>query len=74
MQVSRRPRVRLKVKTYLERAQQTLINAHHRPCIVEFSTVIWCTKECHQLPLRKELVAVFHDLMRSADEIHVVLL
>jgi hypothetical protein len=60
--------------TYLERAQQTLIDAHHRTRVVELSAVVWRTEKCDELTLREELVAVFYDLVSTADEIHVVLL
>lgn len=60
--------------TYLERAQQTLVYAHHGACIVEFAAVIWCAKERDQLPLGEELVTVFHDLMCATNKVHIVLL
>lgn len=63
-----------KSDTYLERTQQAFVNTHHGACIVEFAAVIGCAKESDELSLREELVAVFHDLMRSANQIHVVLL
>lgn len=59
---------------YLERAEQALVDAHHSTRVVELAAVVWCGKECDKLALREELVAILNDLMRTADEIHVVLL
>ena len=61
-------------QTYLERAQQALVHAHHGSRIIEFSAVVGCTEECYELALREELVAIFYDLMCATDEIHVMLL
>ena len=60
--------------TYLERTQQTLVNTHHCASVVKFAAVIWCTEESNQLSFGEELVAVFHNLMRSANQVHVVFL
>lgn len=57
----------------LEGAQQGLIDTHHRAGIVEFTTVVWRREQRDKLPLSKELVAVFDNLVRAADEVHVVL-
>jgi hypothetical protein len=62
------------LKTYLEGAQQALVDAHHRTCIVKFSTVVGRTEQCDELALREELVAVFDDLMGTAYQVHVVFL
>ena len=59
---------------YLERTQQTLVHAHHRAGIVKLSAVIGCTEQRNQLPLREELVAIFDDLMRTTDQVHVMFL
>ena len=59
---------------YLERTQQALIYAHHCTCIVEFTAIVRCTEEGHQLSFREELISVLHDLMSSANKVHVVLL
>ena len=58
----------------LERAKQTLIYAHHSAGIVKLATVVWCTEQSNELPLRKEFVAILDHLMCSADKVHVVLL
>jgi hypothetical protein len=34
-----------KGESYLERAHECVIHAHHGPCIVELPTVIGCTKD-----------------------------
>ena len=57
----------------LERAHQRVIYAHHGAGVVKFTAVVGCGEQCDQLPLRKELVAVLDDLVRTADEVHVVL-
>lgn len=59
---------------YLEGAEQALVDTHHCACVVEFTAVIRRAEECDELALGEELVAIFHDLMSSTDEIHVVLL
>jgi len=61
-------------RSHLERAEQTLIHAHHGPSVVEFSAVVGCAEQSDELALRKELVAVLDHLMGAADEVHVVFL
>lgn len=58
----------------LERAQQTLVHAHHRACVVKLATVVGCRKEGDQLAFAKELVAILNDLVSTADEVHVMFL
>ena len=58
----------------LEGAEQALVDTHHSACIVKLSAVIRSTEEGDELALGEELVAVFDDLMSTADEIHVVFL
>lgn len=58
----------------LERAEQRFVNRHHCAGIVEFSTVIRRREQGYQLSLGEKLVSVFDNLMRSADQIHVVFL
>jgi hypothetical protein len=60
--------------TNLEGTQQALVDAHHGTSVVELATVVGGAEQSDQLPLGKELVAVFDNLMGSANEIHVVLL
>ena len=57
----------------LEGTHESLIDTHHSSRVIEFSAVIWCRENGNQLSLSEELVAVFHDLMRSADQVHFVL-
>ena len=64
----------MKGVSYLEGAEQALINAHHGSSIVELATVIGCAEQGDKLSFGEKLVAVLNDLMRSADEIHVVFL
>lgn len=60
--------------TNLERAKQTLVHAHHSTRVVELSTIVWRTKQGHELTLGEEFVSIFNDLMSPADQIHVMLL
>lgn len=64
----------LVIKLYLERAEETLINAHHGTGIVKLSTVVGSAEESNKLALGEELVPIFHDLVGTADEVHVMLL
>jgi hypothetical protein len=61
-------------ETHLEGTQEALVDTHHGASIIEFTAVVRCAEERNQLPFREELVAVFHDLMGAANEIHVMLL
>lgn len=58
----------------LERAEKRLIHAHHSAGVVELATVVRRRKERDELPLGEKLIPVFDDLVRAADQIHVVLL
>ena len=58
----------------LEGAKETLIHAHHGPCIVKLSAVVRRREQGHELALGEELVSVLHNLVCTADQIHVVLL
>jgi len=72
---SSRPRERLLGgSNNLKAAQQALVHAHHCACIVKFTAVVWRAEECDQLPFREKFVAVFNDLVCTADKVHVVLL
>jgi hypothetical protein len=62
------------VRAYLEGAEQALVDAHHCTSIVEFTTVVGCAKQRYKLALREEFVSVLHNLMSTADEVHVVFL
>ena len=48
--------------TYLKRAHQSVVHGHQAAGIVEFTAVVRCGEQRHQLTLGKELVAVFDDL------------
>ena len=63
-----------KTGTNLEGAQQALIDTHHSTSVVELSAVIGRAEQRDQLTLRKEFVAVLHNLMGPTDQIHVVFL
>lgn len=60
--------------TNLERAEQTLVDAHHGTRIVKLPTVVRCTKQGDKLAFGEELVSVLDHLMGAADEIHVMFL
>lgn len=61
-------------RTHLERTQQALVHAHHCTCIVKLAAVVGCTEQGDELSFAEELVAVFDDLVRTADQVHVVFL
>ena len=58
----------------LEAAHESIVNGHHCSCIVKLSTIVRGTEQGHELPLGKELVAVFHHLVSPTNEVYVVLL
>lgn len=58
----------------LERAEERFVDGHHGSGIVKLSAVIRSTKEGDELSFREEFVSILYNLMRSADEVHVVLL
>lgn len=58
----------------LERAKKALVHTHHGTRVVELSAVVGCTEKRHQLAFGEELIAVFDDLMRATDQVHVVFL
>lgn len=60
--------------TNLERAEQRLVHAHHGARIVELATVVWRAEQSYELALGEEFVAVLNDLMRTADQVHIVFL
>ena len=57
----------------LKAAHKRIIDRHHRSRVVKLAAVVWRTKQCDELPSLEELVPIFDNLMRSADEINVVL-
>jgi len=61
-------------ETNLERAQQALVDAHHSTRVVEFTAIVGCAEQSHELALGEELVAVLDNLMCTADQVHVVFL
>merc|ERR1712048_787234 len=58
----------------LETAHQGIVNRHHCTCVVEFATIVWRTEYRDQLAFREELVPVLNNLMRSNNEVHIMLL
>lgn len=56
----------------LEGAHECFVDTHHGPGVVEFSAVIGSGEERNKLTTGKELVTVFDDLMRPANEVEVV--
>ena len=57
-----------------ERAHEALIDGHHCARIIELATIIGRREDGHELPVGEELVAVLDDLVRTHDQIKVVLL
>jgi hypothetical protein len=58
----------------LEGAEQTLVHAHHGTGVVELAAVVGGAEQRNELTLGEELIAILNDLMRTADEVHVVFL
>lgn len=58
--------------TNLKRAHERLVDGHHSACIIELAAVVRGRKEGNQLPLGKELITVFHDLVRATDQVQIV--
>mmetsp|Transcript_41627 Transcript_41627/g.61077 ORF Transcript_41627/g.61077 Transcript_41627/m.61077 type:complete len:264 (+) Transcript_41627:174-965(+) len=58
---------------YLERAHEALVHAHHGTGVIELPAVVGGREESHQASLGEKLVAVFDDLVGTADEVEVVL-
>jgi hypothetical protein len=57
---------------YLERAHEGFVHTHHSAGIIKFAAIIRSAEQRDELPPSKEFVAVFNDLVRSANEIQVV--
>ena len=53
----------------LERADEVLVDVHHRPVVVHFSAVVRCGEDGDEAALGEELVAVEDDLVRADDEV-----
>ena len=58
----------------LKAAHKSLINAHHCTRVVKLTTIVRCTEESNKLATLEKFVAVFDDLMRTADQIDVMFL
>ena len=57
----------------LERAHEAFVNAHHGASIIEFAAVVWCREERDQASAGEKFVAVFHDLVGTANKVEVML-
>jgi hypothetical protein len=57
----------------LETAHQSIVNAHHGTGIVEFTAIVGSGEESDELSLGEKLVAIFDDLVSSADQVDIVL-
>jgi len=57
----------------LEAAHECLVDAHHGARVVEFAAIVWRREECYQLPVAEELIAVLDDLVRSANQVDLIL-
>lgn len=58
----------------LKGTQQTLVHAHHGAGIVKLSAIVGRAEQRNELPFREEFISILHNLMRAADQVHVVLL
>jgi hypothetical protein len=58
----------------LEAAHESVINGHHSACIVELTTIVGSGEQSNELSLCKELIAVLNYLMRTANQVNIVLL
>lgn len=56
----------------LETAQQLRRDGHDGAPVVELAAVVGCTEDGHQDAVAKELVAVFHNHVCSANQVKVV--
>lgn len=52
----------MKLSHYLEGAQQCLIHAHHCTSIIEFTAVVGCGEEGHEMSLREKFIPILHNL------------
>lgn len=57
---------------YFKRTHKVGADNHDCPCIVELTAIVGCGEDGQQLPVRVELVSIFHHLMRPADQIQIV--
>ena len=56
----------------LKRTHECIIHCHHSDRVIEFTTVVGCRKNCDKLAPRKKFITVFHDLMRTYNQIQVM--
>lgn len=56
--------------SYLEGAHQGFVHAHHAARVVKLAAVVRSREQRHQLPLGKELVAVFYHLGAQTQGFH----
>ena len=57
-----------------ETAHERVINGHQGAAVVELSTIVRRAKDRAELTAAEELIAIFDDLMRSANKIYIVFL
>jgi len=57
-----------------EAAHQGFIDGHHGSSVVELATVVRRAEECDELPLSKEFITIFYNLVSPANQIEVLLL
>jgi hypothetical protein len=56
----------------LETTHEGIVDTHHGSRIVKLAAIIRRGEKGHELTLAEEFVAVFYDLMSSADKVEVV--
>eukprot|EP00312_Isochrysidales_sp_CCMP1244_P017090 CAMPEP_0202741702 /NCGR_PEP_ID=MMETSP1388-20130828/4496_1 /ASSEMBLY_ACC=CAM_ASM_000864 /TAXON_ID=37098 /ORGANISM="Isochrysis sp, Strain CCMP1244" /LENGTH=340 /DNA_ID=CAMNT_0049408555 /DNA_START=129 /DNA_END=1150 /DNA_ORIENTATION=- len=57
---------------HLERADQVLVDPHHRARVVKVAAIVWRGEDGDEAPVAKELVPIFHHLVRAHDQVEVV--
>src|SRR5687768_7090914 len=58
----------------LETAHKGVINRHHGSSVVEFTAIVRSREESDKLPLSKEFISIFYNLMGSTDQVNIVFL
>jgi hypothetical protein len=57
---------------YLEGAHESVVDAHHRPRIVELPTVVGSREDSHELATSEELVPILDHLVGATDQVQIV--
>ena len=57
-----------------EAAHQSIVNRHQGSRVVKFTAVVRRAEDSHELSITEELISIFDDLMRSANQINIIFL